>query len=173
MSVSQCTKSVGPSKPSFKTNTKDKRQRDKTQKKVVQEVIKSISNPQKTKNTKIETTENKRDKTSPKFNDCVEVKGKNKSTAKQDIDDIFAKKANKPTTKDSDNLGNVQKTKNKNDTKVEDVDDKEFWKDSRGDKNTKRKMVDGLAVYTYEELGIRADSGGNKAVVSTQSTGVG
>jgi len=43
--------------------------------------------------------------------------------------------------------------------KLQNEQDAEFWKDSRGD-STKRKVVDGLKIYTYEELNITNDSGG-------------
>jgi len=83
-----------------------------------------------------------------------------RGNAGNDIDDIFSSLSNvqksktitKPQPKGTKGTSNRDGAPSK--------DDKDFWADSRGDKGGKRKKVDGLYVYTEEELGIRGDSGG-------------
>eukprot|EP01125_Pyxidicula_operculata_P000028 TRINITY_DN10030_c0_g1_i1.p1 TRINITY_DN10030_c0_g1~~TRINITY_DN10030_c0_g1_i1.p1 ORF type:complete len:150 (+),score=41.57 TRINITY_DN10030_c0_g1_i1:18-467(+) len=75
---------------------------------------------------------------------------KTNQTAQDSIDDIFSMKPKKSTPSTAPKKSPKGPSKNGGD---------DIWSDSRGDKKG-RKTVDGVKVYTYDELSISSNSGG-------------
>eukprot|EP00055_Hartaetosiga_balthica_P009222 m.36229 g.36229 ORF g.36229 m.36229 type:complete len:150 (-) comp6656_c0_seq1:70-519(-) len=81
-----------------------------------------------------------------------------------DIDDLFAsaKRTAEERKKEEDEIASkkAKKASAKKKRKAMEVNDADGFSDAKGEKKTNRKMVDGLRVYTYDELGVSAESGG-------------
>eukprot|EP00049_Salpingoeca_infusionum_P022464 m.6912 g.6912 ORF g.6912 m.6912 type:complete len:207 (+) comp5204_c0_seq1:167-787(+) len=85
-----------------------------------------------------------------------------KNQHKAALDDIFASrpKKNPESAEDTTESAAASTTQKRVPQRVMAVNDEDGFSDTRGVRKKNRKLIDGLRVYTYQELGINADSGG-------------